>query len=114
VIGKALVEKSYTPSHVLITDCEPLLDLRLHLKTPVAWLAQQDDELAQSLGEAGAAVKPTENGLLVCHPRFTQDAAPIRKVLEQVDRSADLNEPFARIREALLEARRMGVVARGA
>jgi hypothetical protein len=114
VIGKALVEKSSTPAELLITDCEPLLDLRLHLKTPVAWLAEPDDALACSLDRAGAGVKPTETGLLLCHPKFTSDAQPIRRVLGHVDEAADLTEPFTRIREALLEARKLGVTARGA
>ena len=114
VIGKALVGKSNLPSQLLITDCEPLLDLRLHLETPVAWLAERDDALALSLEQSGAGVQPTAAGLLLCHPRYAADAASIREVLDQVGETADLGEPFSRIREALLEARKMGVVARGA
>jgi hypothetical protein len=114
VIGRTLVEKASVPTRVLFTDCEPLLDLRLHLLTPVAWLAEPEDELARSLERAGAGVGPLENGVLLCHPKFTADAQPIRAVLDHVDQAADLTEPFARIREALQEARKMGVTARGA
>lgn len=114
VIGRTLVEKSSVPAQVLITDCEPLLDLRLHLRTPVAWLADSHDDLARSLEQTGAGVCPVENGMLLCHPKFTDDALPIRAVLDQVDEAADLTEPFTRIREALHEARKMGVTARGA
>jgi hypothetical protein len=114
LIGKALLTKSNLPTQILLTDCEPLLDLRLQVETPLAWLARPDDELAGSLERSGAGVRTSDANLLVCHPRFTEDARPIRGILDQVPNGADLNEPFCRIRDALQEARKMGVTARGA
>ncbi len=114
LIGKALVERAGVAVQLLCTDCEPLLDLRLSRPTPVAWLARADDPLARAWEEAGAGVCRTEAGLLLCHPRFRDDAPAIRSVLESVDAAADLSEPFGRIREALMEARKLGAAARGA
>jgi hypothetical protein len=114
VIGRALVEKSLQAVSAVITDCEPVLDLRLSWETPITWLAESTNELAASLEQGGAGVQSTEHGTLVCHPRFTCDAEPIRGVLRQIGDALDLAEPFSRIREALLEARKMGVTARGA
>src|SRR5262249_19826107 len=49
LIGKALVEKTATPMQLLLTDSEPVLDLRLKVATPVVWLAPADDPLAAAL-----------------------------------------------------------------
>lgn len=114
LIGKTLVEKAGVPVQALFTDCEPLLELRLSVPTPVAWLAANGEERAAELEESGAAVKRTTAGPLVCHPKFEIDVASIRQVLDQIDEAADLGEPFARIREALTEARKLGATTRGA
>jgi hypothetical protein len=114
VIGKALVAKASQSPTVLITDCEALLDLRLEFETPVAWLAEANDVLAGSLQAGGAGVMKTPSGLILCHPRFTKDAQPIRDALGAAQTLTDLSEPFTRVREALAEARKMGVTARGA
>lgn len=113
LIGKTLVEKTTVAVQLLITDCEPLLDLRLHIPTPIVWLAATDDPLAQALEQAGAGVGRTAAGPLLCHPKFTEDMAALRALLERVD-TGDWAEPFARIREALSEARKMGVTSRAA
>jgi hypothetical protein len=113
LIGKTLVERTAVPVQALFTDCEPLLELRLSLPTPVAWLAADGSEHAQSLEQAGGAVKTTPVGPLVCHPKFAIDVASIRQVLDQIDEAADLSEPFTRIKEALGEARKLGSTQRG-
>ena len=38
----------------------------------------------------------------------------IESILERIDSAVDLAEPFARIREAVIEARKMGVTSRAA
>ena len=114
LIGKTLAEKVAVPVPLFLTDCEPLLDLRLHIDRPVAWLAAADDPLAHALEQAGAGVRRTETGLLLCHPKHPGDADAIRAVLAKVDLAADLAEPFVRIREALGEARKMGATSRAA
>jgi hypothetical protein len=108
------VDKTGVPVQLVVTDCEPVLDLRLGGTVPVAWLASPDDPLAKAMEQAGAGVCHTDAGLLFCHPKYPGDAEAIRNMLEQVDAAADLAEPFTRIREALGEARKMGATSRAA
>jgi hypothetical protein len=49
---------------------------------------------------------------LVFHPRFDADATKVRELLSRMDSTFDLAEPFQRIREAISEARKMGVASR--
>jgi hypothetical protein len=115
VIGKTLVDKTGTPVQLVLTDREPVLELRLSLEIPVAWLAPPDDPLAKALGRGGAEALPGDgrHGAIVCHPRFLEDVPLVREMLERVGDIVDLAEPFARIREAVGEARKMGVTGRG-
>jgi hypothetical protein len=116
LIGKALVEKTATPVQLLLTDNEPVLDLRLKVATPVVWLAPADDPLAAALTAAGAGVRGAAGGkgAVLCHPRFPGDVAAVGELLDRLDGTLDLAEPFARIREAISEARKMGVANRAA
>lgn len=111
LIGKTLVDKAAVPVQLLVTDRAPVLDLRLKLECPVVWLAAADDTQAKALAEQGMAVMPAQEGHrpLLCHPRFADDVARTRDLLGLLDAGFDLSEPFARIREAIGEARKMGV-----
>jgi hypothetical protein len=103
LIGKTLVEKTGVPVRLLVTDTEAVLDLRLRLEVPVAWVAPAEGM------PGGLPVR----GRVHCHRRFPDDAAAVAEVLDRVAGLLDLAEPFVRIREAVGEARKMGV-ARGA
>jgi len=46
--------------------------------------------------------------------RFAADEPVVAQLLERVDPAVDLSEPFARIREAVAEARKTGVTNRAA
>lgn len=94
VIGKALVEKTASSVYLIITDCEPVLELRPRLQVPVVWLAN---------GNSSSAV---------CHRRYPQDQEPVRAFLKRLEEMLDLHEPFARIREAIGEARKSGTGGR--
>jgi hypothetical protein len=111
LIGKTLVDKTAVPVQLLVTDRAPVLDLRLKLECPVVWLAASDHPQAMTLTERGSVAVPPETGRgpLLCHPRFPDDAALTREMIGQLDASFDLSEPFVRIREAIGEARKMGV-----
>jgi hypothetical protein len=115
LIGKTLIEKTATAVQLLVTDREPVLELRPSVNIPVAWLAPGSEPLATALGASGAEVRaPTqERGAILCHPSHTADANLIRELLVRIDATMDLAEPFQRIREGMTEARRMGVAARG-
>ncbi len=114
LIGKTLIERAGVAVRLLCTNCEPMLDLRLHAQTPVAWLTSFENPLAQALEKVGAGVCRTEAGPLLCHPRFSDDARAVQGVLDGLDPAVDLGEPFARIREALTEARKTGAAGRAA
>jgi hypothetical protein len=103
VIGKTLVEKAALPADLILTDCEPALDLRQHLAVPVV--------LVPPPPSAGTAASGQR---FVCHPRFPEDAEAVRRLLEAVELPGELDEPFGRIREALAEARKAGVWNRAA
>jgi hypothetical protein len=92
LIGKTLVEKTSAPVYVVVTDIEAALELRQRLEIPVILLVPNQG--ARS------------------HPRFPEDGPVVQEVLEKVQGSFDLAEPFNRIREAMTEARKMGVSSR--
>ena len=94
LIGKTLVDKAGLPVQLVVTDRPEVLDLRLKMDAPVACLG------------------PEGRGGLRCHPRFEADAALVRGLLDRLDAAFDLAEPFQRIREAIGEARKMGVAGR--
>jgi hypothetical protein len=114
LIGKTLVEKTGTRAQLVLTDREPVLELRRLLDLPIAWLAEPGEPLVDALTAAGAEVRPEVDGRgpVLCHPEFPGDARPIREALDPLG-TLDLTEPFARIREAIAEARKMGVMNRG-
>lgn len=111
LIGKTLVDKAAVPVQLLVTDRATVLDLRLKLECPVVCLAAADDPQMMALSERGAVVAPAQagKGSLLCHPRFPDDVAQTRDLLGRLDAGFDLAEPFVRIREAIGEARKMGV-----
>ena len=111
LIGKTLVEKTSVSAGLILTDCASALDLRLRLESPVVWLASTEDPAATKMTEEGLCVRPGANGrgAVLCHPHFPADVIVVREMLERVEGMVDPAEPFARIREAMGEARKMGV-----
>jgi hypothetical protein len=95
LIGKTLVDKTATPVQMVITDTLAALDLRQRLDIPVACLS----------APAGTNLQG--------HSRFPEDDTVIQGILDRVKNTVDLAEPFARIREAMSEARKLGVTNRG-
>lgn len=114
LIGKTLVEKTTSPIQLILTDREPVLELRQRLEVPVVWLAPPADTAATTLATNGAEVRPAAagQGPILCNPRFLNDVEGTRVLLEKLDGSIDLVEPFARIREAIAEARKSGMTGR--
>lgn len=111
LIGKALVEKTAAKPDLIVTDVPLALALRSRVEVPV--LAVKTDS---------AAVPP--DAVLLSHARstlalllpgkFAADQPAVLKQLERVDAAVDLAEPFTRVREAMAEARKMGVTNRAA
>jgi len=111
LIGKTLVDKTSVPVQLVVTDCNAVLDLRLKLDAPVAWLAAKDTVPSP---RPGSVIGPASNGrgTLFCHPRFPGDVSAAQELLQRLDSTFDLAEPFSRIREAIGEARKLGVASR--
>jgi hypothetical protein len=101
LIGKTLVEKTGIPVQLLLTDKEPVLELRMRVSVPVVYLVPSEETRTATLAHGQAA--------LACHPRFATDVAEARGLVERLEPAFDLSEPFVRIREAIGEARRLGV-----
>jgi hypothetical protein len=109
LIGKTLLDKTAAPVQFLLTDTRAVLDLRLRQPAPVLWLTPSEPLPEPGKGEH--CVRPAAAGRLAvyCHGRFPEDAAPGQELLHRVDGVLDLAEPFVRIREAVAEARKLGV-----
>ena len=117
LIGKTLVDKAGVTVGLVVTDREAVLDLRLKLDVPVVWLASAEDPQALALSGGPSAVTPAQagHGPVLCHPHFASiDVPAARESLSRLDSAFDLAEPFGRIREAIAEARKLGVAGRAA
>jgi hypothetical protein len=114
LIGKTLVEKTGVPVQLVVTETEAALDLRQRLEIPVAWLPPSGSKGGPAAPDHAACVctPSSGQGRVFCHPRFPADVAPVREILDRLDGVVDLAEPFTRIREAMSEARKMGVTGR--
>ena len=107
VIGKALVEKTSIRPDLIVTDCLAVLGLRSRIDIPVI-------ALPECAGVAPASDSITFTHAIYKSPlllsaRYATDEAMIVERLDGVDPAVDLAEPFDRIREAVAEARKMGV-----
>ena len=114
LIGKTLVDKTGVAPQLVVTDCEHALDLRLRLPAPVVWLAADADPRAAGLAAGPSCVRPAAagRGPILGHARFPEDVPAVREMLERLEGAVDLTEPFGRIREAIGEARKLGVAGR--
>jgi hypothetical protein len=106
VIGKTLIDKAAAPVDMVFVDNPTALDVRLCVDVPVGlWHALVDPGQPMP----GLPVQPR----LYCHARFPDDADKLRGMIERLG-AFDFGEPFTRIREAMNEARKMGVTMRRA
>ena len=109
VIGKTLVEKTAATVHLIVTDSAPVLELRRSVSVPVAWLISRE---GPSSADSNAPALALSQGRFLCHPHYGADLTSVRGIMGRLPAGADLAEPFDRIREAIAEARKMGMTAR--
>ncbi len=123
-IGQTLFSKAKTQPLVLLADREPVLAIRDYITVPVvlvlpgkgASAASNDSDLPGELWRVDAthagglpltAFRLGRNRLAV-PDRLPADRQLVAERLGELAESFDLAEPFARIREAIEEARRGG------
>lgn len=118
LIGKTLIEKTATQPGLVIVDSLAALGLRAKIDIPVVGLAPErpgsTDPLAELPSDVIGFTHPRSSVPLVLSAKFAADQPLIEAALEKVDQSVDLSEPFVRVREAVVEARKMGVTNRAA
>jgi hypothetical protein len=113
LIGRALIEKCTTAAQLILTDSRPALALRTKVEAPVAWVGPCG-EADLPAGVVVARPGREGHGPVCCSEQFPDDLPAVREFLQALEARIDLAEPFARIREAVTEARRMGVAGRAA
>jgi hypothetical protein len=108
LIGKTLIEKTAAQPTLVVTDSVAALGIRGRLGIPVVCVNadEADDLLTLPAGKSGTT--------LSYYAKFAGDGPALAARLEAVDPAVDLAEPFARVREAMAEARKMGVTNRAA
>lgn len=106
LIGKTLVEKSSVKPDLIVTDVPGALPLRSRVDIPV--VAVRGEGVAAP-ADAVALVHPRSSLGVFVWNRFAGDRDAVLALLERVDPAVDIAEPFTRIREAVSEARKMGV-----
>jgi hypothetical protein len=109
LIGRTLVEKTATKPDLIVADTAGALTLRSRIEMPVV-------ALRSSNVPADVAVldHPRAAGGLLLPALFGTDRGAVVAILDRVDPAVELAEPFGRIREAISEARKMGVTSRAA
>lgn len=111
LIGKTLVEKTGVLPGLIVTDGVAALGLRNHVDVPVVALLTGGAELTPDQ----VSIPCARSGVpLVFSARFAGDRELIEARFAQIDPAVDLAEPFVRVREAVAEARKMGVTSRAA
>jgi hypothetical protein len=116
LIGRTLLEKVGVKPHLVMVETEDLLDLRTVSSTPVASLIGGPAKSADSRGgKSASTVSNVTDGIKIAketvmfHASFPDDGGEIEKFAKIVPVSADLREPFERVREALLETIRLSM-----
>jgi hypothetical protein len=112
LIGKTLIEKSSTPPALVVTDVPMALATRNFVSMPVIAVLPDTDQPPPfgTLIFRHARCR----GSILLSEKHAADQSRIEQQLAHIDSSVDLLEPFLRIREAMAEARKMGVMSRAA
>jgi hypothetical protein len=97
-IGGALLAEGPAEAAVVLTDLEPMLQVRPHTHLPVA--------LIQAVGAAAVPGFILGDAIVIPHAADASRAAELEERLAGLAAAVDLREPFERIRAALEEAQR--------
>lgn len=100
LIGKTLIDKVGVKPHLVLTESPDLLALREHVSVPIASLTEEAVESETTL--------PLGRQRLRFHDGHVADRNGIAQQASLIPESADLKEPFDRVREALAETMKKG------
>jgi hypothetical protein len=109
LIGGTLVEKAGVKPQLILTDREQILELRNHVEQPVALVEPQNDP-AESQGVESTRSLRLGRQIVRFHAAHETDREAVTGGARQIPADADLREPFDRVREALQETLRSGVL----
>ncbi len=110
LIGKTLVEKTATQPALVVVDSPALLPLRARIDIPVVAIAGDGTAPPDAL-----SLRHDRSKFPILHlVKYADDGPRITQLLDVVDAAVELAEPFTRVREAIVEARKMGVTSRAA
>ena len=96
LIGRTLVEKAAVRPDVVLTEGDDLLEVRGHVSQPVAVIVPPGDVHSDRTLRLGRQT-------LRFHAAHLDDRAVLESSAASVPETADLIEPFDRVREALQE-----------
>jgi|SoiMethySBSTD1v2_1073268.scaffolds.fasta_scaffold254643_2 hypothetical protein len=114
LIGKTLIEKTATVVQLLVTDSHHVLPIRSRVDVPVVAAISGEPTAMPSDRPLCTFTHPRSSAPLSIREEHAPDEGSARAILDRLDAALDLAEPFARIREAMAEARKMGVTSRAA
>ena len=114
LIGRTLIEKTSTPIQLLFTDTLAVMPMRRRFETPIVALIGRDHPDGPANDPTMCEMTDPHSSLPMWFQPTFGDRPKIEAVLQATDAGMDLSEPFARIREAMGEARKMGVTHRAA
>ena len=97
LIGKTLIEKVGVKPDLVLTESPDLLTLRDHISVPVASVSDAIKKHADD------ETLPLGQQRLKFHDGHDADRKTIAQQASQIPDTADLKEPFERVREALAE-----------
>lgn len=104
VVGKTLVEKIGVKPHLVLVEGIDQLELRAFVSLPVASLIPATESGTPAEGQTVLGKQWLE-----FHRHYQSDAEVVRAGASEVPDTADLKEPFERIREALNETLKTAV-----
>lgn len=110
LIGGTLVEKAGVKPQFVLTDREQILELRNHVDRPVALVLSDDAKRPAMTESTDSATTRIGGRTLQFHAAHTEDREAFEREAKQIPASADLGEPFERVREALQEVLRNGAL----
>jgi hypothetical protein len=110
LIGGTLVDKAGVKPQIVLTDREQILELRNHVDRPVALVLSDDSKRPAAADPHELATTRIGGRILQFHAAHADDRDAVEQNAKQIPASADLGEPFERVREALQEVLRNGAL----